>query len=91
MGVPYFTQRSDCGIWEERALDGARQREMARDGGRDVGKCLCRSRIPFEGCERAREALRDLIRMLSGEELGQVLIQLKMTTLGYASTRLATA
>jgi hypothetical protein len=29
MGVPYFTQRSDCGIWEERALDGARQREMA--------------------------------------------------------------
>ena len=32
------------------------------------------------------ETLRDLIRILSGEELGQVLIQLKMTTLGYAST-----
>ena len=39
--------------------------------------------------ERAREALRDLICILSGEELGQVLIQLKMTTLGNASTRLA--
>jgi hypothetical protein len=46
MGVPYFTQRSDCGIWEERARDDARwrktvrdsvrQRETARDGGRDV-------------------------------------------------------
>jgi hypothetical protein len=33
------------------------------------------------------EALKDLIRILSGEELGQVLIQLKMTILGYASQR----
>jgi hypothetical protein len=35
-----------------------------------------------------KEALRDLICILSGEELGQVLIQLKMMILGYASTRL---
>jgi hypothetical protein len=31
--------------------------------------------------EKAGEALRDLIHMLSGEELGQVLVQLKMTIL----------
>ena len=37
----------------------------------------------------AGEALRDLVCILSGEELGQVLIQLKMMMLGYASTRRA--
>ena len=34
----------------------------------------------------AEEVLRDQIRILSGEELGQVLIQLKMTTLGNAGS-----
>ena len=29
--------------------------------------------------------MRDLIHMLSGKELGHVLIQLKMTIMGYAS------
>ena len=37
--------------------------------------------------EKAGEALRDLIHLLSGKELGYMLIQLKMTIMGYASTR----
>ena len=36
-------------------------------------------------CKNAGEVLRDRIHKLSDEELGQVLIQLKMI-LGYAST-----
>jgi hypothetical protein len=40
-------------------------------------------------CETEQEggALRDLVRILSWEELGQVLIQLKTKMLGYASMR----
>jgi hypothetical protein len=37
--------------------------------------------------EKAGEALRDLIHLLSGKELGHMLIQLKMSIMGYASTR----
>jgi hypothetical protein len=36
--------------------------------------------------EKAGEALRDLILLLSGKELGHMLIQLKMSIMGYAST-----
>jgi hypothetical protein len=63
MGVPYFTQRSDGGIWKEWASKQIEVSQIGESAGERVNGavhsptrplaylCLC---ISFEGCDRMR-------------------------------------